>query len=340
MNLIFRGPYSPLCHLLPTVSAFRPVPRFRGRGASYTSSVFHCQLLTFSLTSDAVLPSIMPSDTVFGKRKAQGDQADTVLIVRCIIETHWATETIEIASADALTLPSLFAKVQEALPVTRRHTILGQTFVAPFFCLQDRGMRQMSWNESGNYGRWLKDNVSSGLFSNRRVEVHLRTNAAALQFAIDQQTEEEKDKATWTRPLYTNTGYVPLEKTPVMAAKDHVWKVADADVEDWLEEEMREKLVEVPSTEEWMAVYCETAEAANKKVKGAPAPAPTPAVPAAEKKEEKEPAVEAFEITAEPEEPAEPEDDFWKEYEIDLTLSPATEARIEAEEAERKRKGL
>ena len=247
-------------------------------------------------------------------------------------------KTIEIAAADALTLPSLFAKVQEALPVTRRHTILGQTFVAPFFCLQP-GMSELSWNESGNYGRWLKDNVSSGLFSNRRIEVHLRTNAAALQFAIDKQTEEEKDKATWTRPPYTNAGYVPLEKTPVVAARDHVWKVADADVEDWLEEEMREKLVEVPSTEEWMAVYCETAEAASKKVMGAPTPAPKPAVPAVEKEAEKEAAVEALEITAEPEEPAEPEDDFWKEYEIDLTLSPATEAKIKAEEAERKRTG-
>ena len=277
----------------------------------------------------------MPSDTVLGKRKAQGDQADTVLIVRCIIETHWATETIEIAAADALTLPSLFAKVQEALPVTRRHTILGQTFVAPFFCLQP-GMSELSWNESGNYGRWLKANVSSGLFNNRRIEVHLRTNAAALQFAIDKQTEEEKDKATWTRPPYTNAGYVPLEKTPVVAARDHVWKVADADVEDWLEEEMREKLVEVPSTEEWMAVYCETVKAASKKVKSVPVPAP--AAPAVEEGGEKE-AAEALEITAEPAEPVELEDDFWKEYEIDLTLSPATEAKIEAEEAERKRTG-
>ena len=78
MNLVFKGPHSPLGplgHLLPSVSAFRRMPSFRGRGASHTFSVFHCQLSTFSLTSNAALTSIMPSNTVLGKRKAQGDKA-------------------------------------------------------------------------------------------------------------------------------------------------------------------------------------------------------------------------------------------------------------------------
>lgn len=199
------------------------------------------------------------STTVLGKRKPD---RPVEMEVRVVFENYWATRTINVAPA--ATFQELLSSVQVALPIARRHSILGQELVAPKIMLQetsdkilrDRKYTTVRWFCVRGYRDWYERNVIEGNAGMLKAEIHMRTNTGVII-----ERKAERDEAISGINGWTNTPYVCLDGKPLSGPKEFKWRIAEVEMDDFNGD------LAVPnalSTEAWFPARGKVKDAAEK----------------------------------------------------------------------------